>query len=938
MAINIAFNTAATIPTNNIIRPSIPAITVHGTGQETGAARIVNIVDVIAAATGVPTDGNAPSVVRTNRSIVFNQLALRISGNVVVDMSGYNVDFIGTNLNGWMTCYGFNANTPGTVNNGQAGIITNQCNITWINTSLVARDFPGPFFLFSTWEGTDCTINLSAGNTTTNSNWDAPGRQVTFTLADGTPTAGDVVRDNPAGDPIWTINNVLMTDGNGYDWGPAAASNFNGVLNASSSLQNFTLNTSTAAFAGGTFPGFSSVAYISGLNRDNNGSEIYLPTIINDGASTNPYTTTFVTGSPTGAWQMTSRDTPFEFRNYDFGPSWASADNDRIRISQSGSRTRTAGVTDVWHRWLYDWNITFQESNGMSNRVNTAPFDVFVQTGNLNNNADNLDAQTNRVTTNQLWAGTTVNSQGLPAWTPAVGLANPGGLTRGQLSFAGTEQTNIPLPKYWTNGANVSGQIYVQQLTRYDALFAYYPFDSVVFDNRTIEPRNVTPRTTDGINFNNPIPVDTQTVSVHAGITEEDRSVVAAYPTVNRTSQAFDKAWYDKIELVNAANTYATKVTANNADPMLLFNTNGNLTTTLSANANIRLMPGVHSSSQPLVVNGNTLEIYVGTDNEFLLEHNIEVAGSIITTGVNVLNPSGFALIDGNAPLIEVTGAPAGVITQFYDNTNGTLASSPFHTITGNGSFDRSLPAFTESITAIRAVTYGAGFTARVVDLPENPTISNQIGVGSRTLDASTLVPQAYPSSALSSSSIAFTETGAGTNRVFVQSASYDAANNRLTVSVEGTLTMLTDAQLNDWVQKAVKVLPEYGRVVAHLNAEFITSSGGSGVAESTSDRIRFTPGTTTNQTWNFGYLANPGGSPASYNTPRTLTLQGGGTSAINVGFAGTPSTFDGAVVDVAIANADLATRSQLSSTIAAGVQLNSTGESQVAVQVRRNA
>ena len=111
-------------------------------------------------------------------------------------------------------------------------------------------------------------------------------------------------------------------------------------------------------------------------------------------------------------------------------------------------------------------------------------------------------------------------------------------------------------------------------------------------------------------------------------------------------------------------------------------------------------------------------------------------------------------------------------------------------------------------------------------------------------------------------------------------------------------------------MQKAVKRRPEYGQVVAANNGEFITSSGALGFAQSFSDRIQFTPGMVDNSNYGFGHLVNftQGQGPSAYNISRQLTLQGGGTTTINVTFTTSPSNFDAASIDVAIANAGLAT------------------------------
>ena len=245
------------------------------------------------------------------------------------------------------------------------------------------------------------------------------------------------------------------------------------------------------------------------------------------------------------------------------------------------------------------------------------------------------------------------------------------------------------------------------------------------------------------------------------------------------------------------------------------------------------------------------------------------------------------------------------ITTQIYNNTGGTLVETPITTIDGNGSVSTALSGFT-GVTDVRIVSFGPGFTARVTD--------TSIGAADVVLDLSTLIPVSYPSTALSSANIGFLSTDTG-QRVYISAATYDAANDRVTISVDGNVVNLSDAQVNDWMQKAVKRRPEYGQVVAANNGEFITSSGALGFAQAFSERILFTPGMTDNSNYNFGHLANftAGQGPSAYNVARNLTLQGGGTTTINVSFTTSPSNFDAASIDVAIANAGLATNEGIS-------------------------
>ena len=113
---------------------------------------------------------------------------------------------------------------------------------------------------------------------------------------------------------------------------------------------------------------------------------------------------------------------------------------------------------------------------------------------------------------------------------------------------------------------------------------------------------------------------------------------------------------------------------------------------------------------------------------------------------------------------------------------------------------------------------------------------------------------------------------------------------------------------MNDWIQKAVRSRADYGQVIALNNGDSIASSGALGFASASSDNIRFTPGTTENASYSLGHLGNISGSTAAFQVSRTLPLQGGGNTTITVAFAGSPSAFDAGSIDVAIANAGLAT------------------------------
>ena len=328
-----------------------------------------------------------------------------------------------------------------------------------------------------------------------------------------------------------------------------------------------------------------------------------------------------------------------------------------------------------------------------------------------------------------------------------------------------------------------------------------------------------------------------------------------------------------------------------------------------------------------IVFNGVTpsgaLIINRGTGTGTVFVQGLPEATNDVTFGANV---------EDSPITIEAINLPtsANIITDIFNNT-GTLNTTPIATITGNGNVSTGLSGFS-GVTDIRVVSAGPGFTSRVTDIT--------LGGSNIQLDLGTLIPVSYPSTALSDSSIMITSGTTG-QRVYVDTANttFDSANGSMLVAINGNQIGLTDGQLNDWMQRAVKILPEYRQVVASNNGEFIGSSGALGFANASSERIRFTPGS-NNASYNFGFLANDlvGSGPAAYSVSRTLTLQDGSTTPVTVAFALSTAEFDAAVIDVAITNANLATNTDVTNAINSGVSLNATGQAQVANQVRRNA
>ena len=1017
MAINIAYTATGTYVRNaSISSANVPMITVHGTGGENVTrdangnfvdgtvpdSRVRTLDEVLAAASGVNTTNRAnPGVFISGRDVTFDRILLRITGNAFVDMSGYNVTFIldSGGTNGGLCVYGFNNTAPTTTDgdfNGQAGIFTNQCNLVWDNrhAGAATNDFNrGPFYSYSRWEGDDFNLLLDNATNTVSSNWLTVGRGVTMNTSTGVPTAVGNNRDDAQAQPIWTLNRGIITDGSGYSWGPQANSEADFVLNPASALNNLTINTARLQLTVGTFEGFASTAAISGFNRRNSPFAIY--------GGLNFINSSSLQSGQT--WTSGVRDTPMEFRNYDFGPNWAATLADRFNITYAGIRGRQPAN---WYRWLYDWNIGFQEGSGDTSRLNGAPFDVFITRGNADGVAED-GTTVQRIGTSQLWAGTVLNSDGLPAWTPAASLANPTGsqtsLGNEPLELSGTPQTNIPIIKYWMNGLQPSAsasRYKMYETTRYDAMLAWYPFDVIDYNNQTIEPRSTLARTPANAatlpsgTFNNPIPSVTQTASEHAGITEGTLTTVAAYNNLTNTGQVFDRAWYEYLNSIIEGATYAAKTTAMNNPAALVLNNDGDLvpgnssitditidpvvphSTTVSQAAvagatsiTLASVPGSIPSSgilylrrvdgtfntisytgrnvttgvisgipatgfgslraaasvgdvitQPAIDVGTT-SITIHTGANFQLNHNIRVTGTITRTGVAVDN-NGFSLIDGNAPIVTVSNAPAlmpttvnstgtGVVVQFFNYSGGTLVSNtPFHTITGDGTFDRSLSAFTSGITGIRAVASHPDFVSRVYDFPT-------LGTAPVDIDLALMQRATYPSDALSGSNIGYLSTDTG-NRVYISAATLDAGNSRLTLSVDGNQLAMSDSQLNDWIHKAVKLRPEFGRLVAILGEDPIGSSGSTGFPISNSDNLRFTPGTTNNSTYNFGHLSNSstamGATPATFGVSRQLSIVGGGMSTIGVSFAESASAFDGAAVGVAIDQRGLATRADVES------------------------
>ena len=986
MAITVNYNATSSTMDNISVRTNRPAIEVHGTGGETGAARVMTIAQVVTAAIadGAPT----AQIGSAGRTVFFDNLHLRITGNVAVDMSGFDVRFNYTNTAGGMSIHGFNNTAPTNTQgdgNGQAEIITNQCSIAWRNTGTAGRSFNGPFYSFSRWNGQDFSVNVSGNGTAVRSDWCAPGRRFNINTANGTPSSPVNNRASNAEQSLWNISNGIITDGTGYDWGAQGFNYCAYVINLNSVLDNITVNATLLQFAGGGFVGFTSASPISGFNREGTGSAIYPVTVIRDGRSTQSATN----------WASVARDSPFEFYNYDFGPNWTIEPTDQFQIAFDGSRGSAA---DVWYRWLYDWNVEFQEGSGVRTRLDGAPFQVFLNTATLDSGVNSTE--TARITNDQLWADTILNNTGQPAWTPAATLANPNGnALGGQLDITGDNLTNIPIIKYWMNGVqglgrNAAAAITTFQTTSYDAMLAWYPFDVVNFPAQTINPRVPAASRVAGQTYNNPIPAFTQTVAVHPGITQETLSTVGAYNNLANTGQVFDRAWYEYLNSIIERTTYADKTTAMNNPAALVLNNDGDLvpgnssitditidpvvphSTTVSQAAvagatsiTLASVPGSIPSSgilylrrvdgtfntisytgrnvttgvisgipatgfgslraaasvgdvitQPAIDVGTTsITIHAGAN--FQLNHNIRVTGTITRTGVAVDN-NGFSLIDGNAPIVTVSNAPAlmpttvnstgtGVVVQFFNFSGGTLVSNtPFHTITGNGTFDRSLSAFTSGITGIRAVASHPDFVSRVYDFPT-------LGTAPVDIDLALMQRATYPSDALSGSNIGYRSTDTG-NRVYISAAALDAGNSRLTLSVDGNQLAMSDSQLNDWIHKAVKLRPEFGRLVAILGEDPIGSSGSTGFPISNSDNLRFTPGTTNNSTYNLGHLSNSstamGATPATFGVSRQLSIVGGGMSTIGVSFAESASAFDGAAVGVAIDQRGLATRADVES------------------------
>ena len=195
-----------------------------------------------------------------------------------------------------------------------------------------------------------------------------------------------------------------------------------------------------------------------------------------------------------------------------------------------------------------------------------------------------------------------------------------------------------------------------------------------------------------------------------------------------------------------------------------------------------RLVVRNTSNTGPLVtLSGNTITVRA---NSAIVAGT--VTNTVATTGSFASGTFAASVIvqDASGPQITVRNAPTGetIITQFYDNTGGTLANSPFHTITNDGFFNRTLPAFTSGITAIRIVSYGPGFAARIVDVT--------LTTAPVSVDLSTLVPIAYPSAALSAQSIGFRSTDAAP-RIYISAGTLDIPARRIVYSVDGDQTCL---------------------------------------------------------------------------------------------------------------------------------------------------
>lgn len=851
MAINIAYTATGTYPSNIAIRTGIPMITVHGTGGENVTNRIQPIANVISSASGVPTAvGTAPGVFVNGRDIIFDRIALRITGNAFVDFSGYNVVFRVSTAAGGLTLHGFNNTAPTTTQgdgNGQAGIITNQCNLIWHNIGTGGIGFDvGPFYAWSRWEAEDFNLLLDSNVDTVSAGWTAPGRAFTLN-ADGSPAGGTGNdnsrnnRQNANDQPLWTLNRGIITDGSGYSWGPQSATTESLVLEPTSALNNLTINTAGIQFTAGEFPGFTSTAAIDGFNRApvtnidpqfGRVTPIYPGVNIINGNSQQTYPAGRTATSAAGAFSSVSRDTPYEFRNYDFGGNWSAADADRIFIRYDGSRGPQHGV---WYRWLYDWNVNFQEGNGSSTRVNGAPFDVFITTAQLNTAAA-ITGQMQRITSGQLWAETTLNTSGQPAWTPANTLANPASITSAAgsqgnepLAFAGTAQTNIPIIKYWTNGLpngpnnSARGTIErVYQTTRYDALLAYYPFSTIVFDNQTFDPRVLTANRVDGQTYNNPIDDLTQTVSVFPGITEENRTTVGSYTELTSTSHIFDRAYYDKIESINAATTYATKTTANNADAVFELNNGDVVPSTLTRN--IRLTA---ASSGTITLNGNTLEI--GTGGNFALNHNLRCTGTIVVDSGVTVTFNGFSLIDGNAPNLMFTGATATTRVSIYDVTSGNptdadVSNLLMYSVVGTAN-NTTINAATTSIAAYLTRT-GLAWNTRTIRIisssPQNNMFTLDVDLSTSTGESTAVIEAAnsvYNASA--------TVTGTQTPSVFNDTST---GSSGVKLLVTTALTSLGTDATNRALQN-LRGSQAYNDVAAinNLTSDYIVGIGLSG-------------------------------------------------------------------------------------------------------------
>ena len=304
------------------------------------------------------------------------------------------------------------------------------------------------------------------------------------------------------------------------------------------------------------------------------------------------------------------------------------------------------------------------------------------------------------------------------------------------------------------------------------------------------------------------------------------------------------------------------------------------------------------------------------------------VTNTMVTTGTFAAATfaAGVVIQDAAGPQITVRNSPAGVRTQFYDTTGGTNPALPFHEVTADTVFNRTLPAFSPSISNVRIVSYGPGFAARI----QNVTLTT----APVDVDLSTLVPIPYPSTALSAQGIGFLSTDSSP-RIYISAANIDIPNMRVTYSVDGDQTGLTDSQLNDWIQRAVRGRSDYGNIISMTQSDSIGSTGATGFATASSDRIRFTPGMVNNASFSLGHLGNTSGTTSLFQVSRDLTLQGGGTTTVTVQFAGSPSVFDAGAIDVSIANAGLATVDDVRTVAQTeGVSLNAAGRRQVGQQV----